>query len=55
MDNEELCSLLTTIKNQGDEIQKLQKEVTKWQGKAKRIVTEQKSIPKKAEPKAKAV
>ena len=36
VDNEELNSLLTTIKNQGEEIAELQKEVTKWQAKAEK-------------------
>ena len=44
VDNEELNSLLTTIKNQGEEIAELQKEVTKWQAKAEKGA----AAPKKA-------
>ena len=36
VDNEELNSLLTTIKNQGEEIADLQKEVAKWHNKAEK-------------------
>ena len=34
IENEELNSLLTTIKNQGEEIESLQKELDKWKKKA---------------------
>ena len=34
IENEELNSLLTTIKNQGEEIEKLQKELDKYKKKA---------------------
>lgn len=34
VENEELNSLLTTIKNQGEEIEKLQKELEKYRKKA---------------------
>ncbi|MBR5298522.1 MAG: alpha-amylase, partial [Parabacteroides sp.] len=36
MDNEELNSLLTTIKNQGQEIEALQKELDKYKKKAEK-------------------
>lgn len=36
VDNEELNSLLTTIKNQGEEIEELQKEVAKWKAKVEK-------------------
>lgn len=36
VDNEELNSLLTTIKNQGEEIEELQKEVAKWKAKTEK-------------------
>ena len=53
MENEELNSLLTTIKNQGEEIVVLNKEVEKLQGKlAKLQPKEEKKAPaKKATPK----
>ena len=48
MDNEELNSLLTTIKNQGEEIVVLNKEVEKLQGKlAKLQPKEEKKAPAK--------
>ncbi len=41
IENEELNSLLTTIKNQGEEIEKLQKELDKYKKKAaKKAATE---------------
>jgi alpha-amylase len=48
MDNEELNSLLTTIKNQGEEIAGLEKEVAKWQGKAKKMMEKKAEAPAKA-------
>ena len=56
MDNEELNSLLTTIKNQGEEISALNKEVEKLQAKlakaeAKAEKPAKKAPAKKAEPK----
>ena len=55
VDNEELNSLLTTIKNQGEEIAELQKEVTKWQAKAEKgAVKAPKKVAAKKEPVAKA-
>ena len=56
MDNEELNSLLNTIKNQGEEIEVLNKEVEKLQGKlAKLQPKEEKKAPaKKAAPKKEA-
>lgn len=39
VDNEELNSLLTTIKNQGEEIEELQKEVAKWKAKTEKKTT----------------
>ncbi len=55
IDNEELNSLLTLIKNQGEEIAKLQKEVTKWQAKAEKgAVKAPKKVAAKKELVAKA-
>ena len=55
VDNEELNSLLTTIKNQGEEIAELQKEVTKWQAKAEKGAAKApKKVAAKKEPIAKA-
>ena len=48
VDSEELNSLLTTIKNQGDEITELQKEVAKWQAKAEKETAAKKTAAKKA-------
>ena len=48
IDNEELNALLTTIKNQGDEITELQKEVAKWQAKAEKETAAKKTAAKKA-------
>ena len=48
MDNEELNSLLTTIKNQGEEIEALNKEVEKLQGKLGKLEPkEEKKAPAK--------
>ena len=48
MDNEELNSLLTTIKNQGEEIAALNKEVEKLQGKLGKLEPkEEKKVPAK--------
>ena len=38
IDNEELKSLLTTIRNQNEEIAELQKEVAKWKTKAEKEI-----------------
>lgn len=59
MDNEELNSLLTTIKNQGEEIVTLQDEVEKLEKKAVKVKeasvkAEPKAAKEKAAPKAKA-
>ena len=55
MDNEELNSLLTTIKNQGDEITVLNKEVEKLQAKlAKLAPKDEKKAPAKKAPTKKA-
>ena len=48
VDSEELNSLLTTIKNQGDEFTELQKEVAKWQAKAEKETAAKKTAAKKA-------
>lgn len=48
VDSEELNSLLTTIKNQGDEITELQKEVAKWQAKAEKETAAKKTAAKKS-------
>lgn len=47
VDSEELNSLLTTIKNQGDEITELQKEVAKWQAKAEKETAAKKLRPRR--------
>ena len=62
MDNEELNSLLTTIKNQGEEIEVLNKEVEKLQGKLaklqpkeeKKAPAKKAAAPKKVAPKKEA-
>ena len=59
MDSEELNSLLTTIKNQGDEITELQKEVEKLQAKvakeaAKKTTAKKRTAAAAKEPVAKA-
>ena len=56
IDNEELNALLTTIKNQGDEIAALQKTLDKLQAKQEKEkkAVEKKEVKAKAEPKAKA-
>ena len=61
IDNEELNALLTTIKNQGDEIEELHRELEKERaklGKAiveeKKTTTAKKAAPKKATPAKKA-
>ena len=52
MDNEELNSLLTTIKNQGEEIVVLNKELEKLQGKLEKLQPKEEKKPvKKAAPK----
>lgn len=48
IDNEELNALLTTIKNQGDEIEKLNKELEKAQAKLAKLAPEKKTTAKKA-------
>ena len=50
IDNEELNALLTTIKNQGDEIEELHKELEKTQHKLEK----EKTVEKKKEAKAAA-
>ena len=54
IDNEELNSLLTTIKNQGEEIAELHKEVDKLQAKAEKAAKTVKAEPKAAPKKAAA-
>ena len=54
IDNEELNSLLTTIKNQGEEIAELHKEVDKLQAKAEKAAKAVKAEPKAAPKKAAA-
>jgi alpha-amylase len=61
IDNEELDSLLTTIKNQGDEIEMKDKEITRLkakleklepkEAKPKKAAAPKKAAPKKAAPK----
>jgi alpha-amylase len=52
MDNEELNSLLTTIKNQGEEIVVLNKELEKLQEKLEKLQPKEEKKPaKKAAPK----
>lgn len=53
IDNEELNALLTTIKNQGDEIEKLNKELEKAQAKLAKLAPEKKTTAKKAATTAK--
>ena len=48
MDNEELGNLLTTIKNQGEEIEKLTKELEKAQKKLAKLEPKEKAPAKKA-------
>ncbi|MEG1546889.1 MAG: alpha-amylase, partial [Bacteroides sp.] len=50
MDNEELNSLLTTIKNQGDELATLHKEIEKFE--SKKAKEKAAAKPKEAKPKA---
>lgn len=52
MDNEELNALLTTIKNQGEELEILHKEIDKLQAKLAKVSPE--SVKKEAAPKKKA-
>ena len=47
MDNEELGNLLTTIKNQGEEIEKLTKELEKAQKKLEKLEPKEKKAPAK--------
>ena len=47
MDNEELNSLLTTIKNQGEEIAALTKELEKAQKKLEKLEPKEKKAPAK--------
>ena len=54
IDNEELNSLLTTIKNQGEEIAELHKEVDRLQAKAEKAAKTVKAEPKAAPKKAAA-
>ena len=58
IDNDELEGLLTTIKNQGDEIEMKDKEITRLKAKLEKLEasktkakTEKKPAPKKAAPK----
>lgn len=65
IDNEELNSLLTTIRNQGDEIEELHKELDKLKGKKekavktekseKKVVSEKKTKATKAEKETKTI
>lgn len=54
IDNEELNALLTTIKNQGDEIEELHKELEKAQNKLEKEKAAEKKKEAKATPKAAA-
>ncbi len=54
IDNEELNALLTTIKNQGDEIDELHNEVEKLQAKLEKEKSEKPAKVKEAAAKAKA-
>lgn len=53
IDNEELNALLTTIKNQGDEIEELHRELEKERAKLGKAIVEEKktTTAKKAAPK----
>jgi len=53
MDNEELNALLTTIKNQGEELELLQKENDKLQAKLAKLAPAPAKAKKEAAPKAK--
>ena len=56
IDNEELNSLLTTIRNQGDEIEMKDKEITRLKAKLEKLeaLEAKKAAPKKAAPKKKS-
>ena len=56
IENEELNSLLTTIRNQGDEIEMKDKEITRLKAKLEKLeaLEAKKDAPKKAAPKKKA-
>ena len=57
IDNEQLNSLLTTIKNQGDEIEMMDKEITRLKSKLEKLEPKEekaKAVRKKAAPKKKA-
>ena len=54
IDNEELNALLTTIKNQGDEIEELHKELEKAQNKLEKEKAAEKKKEAKAAPKTAA-
>ena len=53
IDNEELNSLLTTIKNQGEEIAIREKEIIRLQTKIEKIEKEKGKIPKEVSSKKK--
>ena len=53
IDNEELNALLTTIKNQGDEIDELHKELEQLQAKQEKAKVTEKPVKAKATAKAK--
>ncbi len=54
IDNEELNSLLTTIKNQGDEIEMKDKEITRLKTKLAKLEAEESKTKEKAAKPAKA-
>jgi alpha-amylase len=57
IENEELNSLLTTIRNQGDEIEMKDKEITRLKAKLEKLEASEakKAAPKKEAPKKKTV
>ena len=54
IDNDELESLLTTIKNQGDEIEMKDKEITRLKARVEKLEPKAKAEKKPAAKKAKA-
>jgi alpha-amylase len=54
IDNDELESLLTTIKNQGDEIEMKDKEITRLKARLEKLEPKAKAEKKPAAKKAKA-
>ena len=51
IENDELNALLTTIRNQGDEIEMKDKEITRLKAQLEKLEPKQEAKPKKAAPK----